>query len=157
MIDISVLSKLKEDPMVYINDDIDFTALKIFYDNCVRLGSETNANISIATVHPDLWFGDFFELFASKIKMIVKSPSFQTFRIEQSELVVRNWTCQTAELKSDEELIKFLQDLDEYRTYAFFSIVKYVHVKSFDITWMVKYSDCSTKEEIRDKKISKIL
>ena len=55
------------------------------------------------------------------------------------------------------ELKKFFEDMTEYGSIAVFSLVKYVDIKSFSISWRLRYKDISTKEEVRDKKINTIL
>ena len=158
MFDVSLFSQMdKSEPIVYFNDSLDVSSLKILYDNCVRMGTENNTNVSIATAHPDLWFGDYFDFFRTKIKMVVKAPAFQLTKVEVNQLVSNNYSCDTSEFKSDEELKKFFEDMTEYGSIAVFSLVKYVDIKSFSISWRIRYKDISTKEEVRDKKINTIL
>lgn len=81
--DVSLFSQIdKIDIQVHFNSELDFSAMMLFYENCIRMGGDNNQNIQIATIHPDIWFGDHFELLSSKIKMVVKSPVFQLIRIE---------------------------------------------------------------------------
>ena len=49
---------------VLFNNDLDASALKLFYDNCIRMGSGDNLNVTTATIHPVIWFSDF--LFPNK-------------------------------------------------------------------------------------------
>lgn len=158
MFDVSLFSQMeKSETIVYFNDSLDVSCLKLLYDNCVRMGSESNTNVTIATAHPDLWFGEYFDFFRTKIKMVVKSPVFQLTKVEGNQLVSTNYSCEILEFESDEELKKFFEDMTEYGSIAVFSLVKYVDIKSFSISWRLRYKDISTKEEIRDKKISTIL
>lgn len=158
MFDITLFSRMeKHEPTVYFNDSIDVISLKILYDNCVRVGTESNNNISIATAHPDLWFGEYFDFFRTKIKMVAKQPSFQLIRIEGNNLVVSNYICDSIEFQSDEELKMFLENIDEYRSIAIFSLVKYVDIKTFKSSWRLRFIDISTKDEVRDKKIETVI
>jgi hypothetical protein len=158
MFDVSLFSQMeKSETIVYFNDSLDVSCLKLLYDNCVRMGSESNTNVTIATAHPDLWFGEYFDFFRTKIKMVVKSPVFHLTKVEGNQLVSTNYSCEIIEFESDEELKKFFEDMTEYGSIAIFSLVKYVDIKSFNISWRLRYKDISTKEEIRDKKISNIL
>lgn len=158
MFDVSLFSQMeKKDPIVHFNDSLDISSLKILYDNCIRMGSENNSNISIATVHPDLWFGDYFDFFRTRIKMVVTAPVFQLLKIEGNQVVSMNHSCDTAEFGSDEELKKFFEDMTEFGSIAIFTLVKYVDITRFSVRWRLRYKDISTKEEIRDKKISTII
>ena len=158
MFDVSLFSQMeKSETIVYFNDSLDVSCLKLLYDNCVRMGSESNTNVTIATAHPDLWFGEYFDFFRTKIKMVVKSPVFQLTKVEGNQLVSTNYSCEILEFESDEELKKFFEDMTEYGSIAVFSLVKYVDIKSFSISWRLRYKDITTKEEVRDKKIDKII
>ena len=53
---------------VLFNNDLDASALKLFYDNCIRMGSGDNLNVTTATIHPVIWFSDFLPLFQEKIR-----------------------------------------------------------------------------------------
>ena len=86
MIDVKIFDS-KEEVSVYVNDDIDFTSLKILYDNCLRVGSSDNLNITVATVHPSLWFGELFEYIQKSVKLVPKIPTFQLMKIEDNQLV----------------------------------------------------------------------
>ncbi len=156
--DISLFSKMeKQEPQFYFNDSLDVSSLKLLYDNCIRMGSDNNSNVEMATVHPDLWFGDYFDIFRKKVKMVVKNSVFQLIRQEGNQLVSVNYTCDMMKFNSDEELINFLNDLTEYGSIAIFYLVKWVDLKTFNITWNLRYKNISTIEDIRDKKISTIL
>lgn len=158
MFDVSIFSQMdKTEPSVFFNDSLDITPLKILYDNCVRMGSETNNNVTVATAHPDIWFSDYFELLKSKVKMVVKQPTFQLIKVEDNKLFSTSFSCDTVEFNSDDELKKFFEDISEYGSIALFSIVKYINIKTFNTNWRVRFKDISTKEEIRDKKIGKII
>lgn len=159
MFDVNLFSQMgKQVPNVYFNDGLDISALKLLYDNCIRMGSDNNnSNVSIAIAHPDLWFGDYFDLFKTKIKMVVSAPVFQLIRIEGNQLILDSHVCETFELKTDEDLKKFFEDMTEFGSIAVFTIIKYVDISTFNITWKIRYKDISTKEEIRDKKIDSII
>jgi len=131
--------------------------MKLFYDNCIRMGGDSNSNIQIATIHPDIWFGDHFELLNSKIKMVVESPVFQLVRIEGGQLVCQNYSSDQITFSTDQDLINFFEHMSEFGSLAVFSLVKYLDVRTLQSYWNLRYKDISTKEEIRDKKISSII
>ena len=156
MIDVKIFDS-KEEVSVYVNDDIDFTALKILYDNCLRVGSSDNLNITVATVHPSLWFGELFEYIQKSVKLVPKGPAFQLMKIENNQLFSYNKLVETMEFHSDEELKKFFEEDCRYKSLALFSICKYLDMTNLSITWRIRCVDILTKEEMRDKKLDSII
>ena len=156
MIDVKIFDS-KEEVSVYVNDDIDFTALKILYDNCLRVGSSDNLNITVATVHPSLWFGELFEYIQKSVKLVPKGPAFQLMKIENNQLFSYNKFVETMEFHSDEELKKFFEEDCKYKSLALFSICKYLDMTNLSISWRIRCVDILTKEEMRDKKLDSII
>jgi hypothetical protein len=156
MIDVKIFDS-KEEVSVYVNDDIDFTALKILYDNCLRVGSSDNLNITIATVHPSLWFGELFEYIQKSVKLVPKGPMFQLMKIEDNQLISNTYSVGTLEFKSDEELKKFFEEDCKYKSLAMFSICKYLDMTNLSISWRIRCVNVLTKEEVRDKKLDSII
>jgi len=158
MIDVKIFDNNKEEPItVYINDDIDFTSLKILYENCIRVGSDENLNITIATIHPSLWFGEIFEYIQKTVKIVTKLPSFRLIKIENNQLVYFDRLVKTLNFNSDAELKTFFEEDCKYKSLAMFSICKYLDVTNLSVIWRVKCVDITTKEEIRDKKLDSII
>ena len=155
MIDVKIFDS-KEDVSVYVNDDIDFTALKVLYDNCIRIGSSDNSNITVATVHPSLWFGELFEYIQKSVKLVPKGPAFQLMKIENNQLVSYNKTVETKNFYSDIELKKFFEEDCKYKSVALFSICKYLDMTNLSTTWTIRCVDITTKQEVRDRKLDSI-
>ena len=156
MIDVKIFDS-KEEVSVYVNDDIDFTALKVLYDNCLRVGSSDNLNITVATVHPSLWFGELFEYIQKSVKLVPKGPAFQLMKIENNQLFSYNKLVETMEFHSDEELKKFFEEDCRYKSLALFSICKYLDMTNLSISWRIRCVNVLTKEEVRDKKLDSII
>jgi hypothetical protein len=156
VIDVRIFDS-KEDVSVYVNDDIDFTALKILYDNCLRVGSSDNLNITVATVHPSLWFGELFEYIQKSVKVVPKGPVFQLMKIENNQLVAYNHAVETIEFYSDVELKKFFEEECKYKSLALFSICKYLDMTNLSTTWRIRCVNVITKEEVRDRKLDSII
>lgn len=156
MIDVRIFDS-KEDVSVYVNDDIDFTSLKILYDNCIRVGSSDNSNIVVATVHPSLWFGELFEYIQKSVKVVPKGPAFQLMKIENNQLVAYNHVVETIEFYSDVELKKFFEEECKYKSLALFSICKYLDMTNLSTTWRIRCVNVITKEEVRDRKLDSII
>ena len=140
-----------------INDDIDFTALKILYDNCIRVGTSDNSNITVATVHPSLWFGELFEYIQKSVKVVPKGPTFQLMKIENNQLVAYNHAVETIQFYSDVELKKFFEEECKYKSLALFSICKYLDMTNLSTTWRIRCVNVITKEEVRDRKLDSII
>lgn len=158
LFDVSLFSKMeKQDPQFYFNDSLDVSSLKVLYDNCMRMGGDSNSNVEMATVHPEIWFGKYFDFFRKKVKMVVKGPVFQLVQVEGNQLVSKNYSCDMMSFNSDDELSEFLDKQTEYGSIAIFCLVKWLNVKTLAVTWNLRFKDISTKEEVRDKKISTIL
>jgi hypothetical protein len=156
MIDVKIFDS-KEEVSVYVNDDIDFTALKVLYDNCIRIGSSDNSNITVATVHPSLWFGELFEYIQKSVKLVPKGTSFQLMKIEDNQLVAYNYSVETLEFNSDEDLKKFFEEDCKYKSLAMFSICKYLDMTNLSISWRIRCVNVVTKQEVRDKKLDSII
>lgn len=156
MIDVRIFDS-KEDVSVYVNDDIDFTALKILYDNCIRVGTSDNSNITVATVHPSLWFGELFEYIQKSVKVVPKGPTFQLMKIENNQLVAYNHAVETIQFYSDVELKKFFEEECKYKSLALFSICKYLDMTNLSTTWRIRCVNVITKEEVRDRKLDSII
>ena len=155
--DVSLFSELDKKSQAHFNSELDISAMKLLYDNCIRMGGDSNNNVEIATIHPDIWFSDHFELLNSKIKIVVESPVFQLVRIEGGQLLCKNFNTDTITFNTDKDLIDFFEQMSEFGSIAVFSLVKYLNVRNLSISWRLKYKDVSTKEEIRDKKINSII
>jgi len=155
-IDVSIFDKITEKPSIHINDNVDFWSFKVLYDNCLRMGNE-NKNVTYATFHPSLWFSDIFDDLKNATKLVTELPSFQLFKIENNMVIVTNYKVDAFRFASDEEFKKFLTQDSKYKSLAFFSIVKYLDLKTLAITWTVRCCDVTTIKDIRDKKIDEII
>jgi hypothetical protein len=156
--DVSSFSNLEklENNIIIGDPNLDLTYLKILFENCLRMGSNGNANIEVASIHPSLWFSENFELFKKYIRVITKTPSFHLLRMEDNNLGSFFFNTQTEKLIKDDEFINFFEK-SNFHTLVIFSIVKYIDVKNLHTFWQIRYADISTLEEIRDKKISSII
>jgi hypothetical protein len=155
-IDTSIFDKITVKPSIHINDDVDFWSFKVLYDNCLSMGNE-NKNVTYATFHPSLWFSDIFDNLKNVTKLVTELPSFQLFKIENNTVLVTNYKVDTCRFTSDEEFKKFLTQDCKYKSLAFYSIVKYLDLRTLSITWTVRYCDVTDIQDIRDKKIDEVI
>jgi hypothetical protein len=70
--------------------------------------------------------------------MVVKGPVFQLVQVEGNQLVSTNYSCDMVSFNSDKELEEFLDSQTEYGSIAIFSLVKWLNVKTFAVTWNLR-------------------
>jgi len=161
------MSKLFSDiPMeraeVLFNNDLDASALKLFYDNCIRMGTSDNSNITVATIHPVIWFNDFLSLFQEKIRIVSRASSFELFRIEndtagEKQIIATHYICGSITFNSDSELTAFFEEKSTFGALVVFALCKYLDITTLKYHWVLRYIDASTKDEIRDRKIDSLI
>ena len=158
-LDISKLDDLKDSPpSVFINDgDLDLFSLKTLYENCLRMGSTNNTNVTHATIHPSLWFADFFDKYMDCVKMDSKNASFELIKIVNDKIVTQNYTCQFLQIDSDEKLDDYFNQFRNYRSLVLFSVIKLLDLQSLKSVWHVRSKDITSKEEVRNLKIDDII
>jgi hypothetical protein len=151
--DVSILERIDKSDII-IFDDIDISAIKQLYDNCIRLG-DTNSNVEIATFHPNLWFEDFLNTFSKNIKIVISQPAFTLSVIKDGEFYQTNYLSETVKF-SEENLIKFAEDI-KYKKIALFYVNKCLNLRSLDVTWVIRYKDITNRQDERNLKIESIL
>lgn len=158
-LDISKLDDLKDSlPSVFINDGhLDLFSLKTLYENCLRMGSTNNTNVTHATIHPSLWFADFFDKYMDCVKMVSKNASFELIKIVNDKIVTQNYTCQFLQIDSDEKLDDYFNQFRNYRSLVLFSVIKLLDLQSLKSVWHVRSKDITSKEEVRNLKIDDII
>lgn len=147
---------------VLFNNDLDASALKLFYDNCIRMGSGDNLNVTTATIHPVIWFSDFLSLFQEKIRIVSRASGFQLFRIENDsagakQIIGTNYICGSITFNSDSELTAFFEEKSSFGSLVVFALCKYLDIVTLKSHWVLRYIDASTKDEIRDRKIDSLI
>jgi hypothetical protein len=158
-LDISKLDDLKDSPpSVFINSgDLDLFYLKTLYENCLRMGSTNNTNVTHASIHPSLWFSEFYQKYSDCIKMVSKNATFELIKIVNDKIVTQNYTCQFLQIDSDEKLDDYFNQFRNYRSLVLFSVIKLLDLQSLKSVWHVRSKDVSSKEEVRNLKIDDII
>ena len=158
-LDLSIFDEMKDaQPTTIANSgDFDLFYMKSFYDNCVRMGSANNSNVSVATFHPNLWFSEIFSKIESTIKLVVKNPAFEIYEIIDNKVVVTRHTCETIFFTEEQEMIQFFLNFNSYKKLAIFSIVKFLDLQTLKSSWNVRFKDLTTKSEMRDSKLNELI
>jgi hypothetical protein len=158
-IDISIFDELKDcQPTVFINSgENEVFFLKVLYDNCLRMGGLNNLNVTMASVHPSIWFSDFYVKCGDCIKMVCKNANFEIIQVVDDKIQVKTHSTESIQFYSDAELYNFFENFRGYKSLALFSITKLLELKNFKTTWVVRYKDLTSVQEMRNAKIADII
>jgi len=83
-------------------------------------------------------------------------PSFNILKVENNQIISKNYNCLTKEFESDELINEFFEK-GRWKTFVLFSIIKYVDLVNLSTSYRVRYADITEKYEERDNKIEEIL
>jgi hypothetical protein len=140
---------------VYPIGENNLEGIKILIDNCYRMGDGNN-NVRMATVDPSLWLGHFLDKHWNKISYVTSMAAFNIMKVEDNQIITKNYNCLTKEFESDDEINKFFEK-GRWKTFVMFSIIKSVDLVTLSSTYRVRYADITEKYEERDNKIKEIL
>jgi hypothetical protein len=140
---------------VYPIGENNLEGIKILIDNCFRMGSD-NSNVRMATIDPSLWLGQFLDKHWNRISYVTSLPSFNILKVENNQIVSKNYNCLTKEFESD-DLINDFFEKGRWKTFVIFSIIKHVDLVTLSSSYRVRYADITEKYEERDNKIEEIL
>ena len=140
---------------VYPIGDNNLEGIKILIDNCFRMGND-NSNVRVATVDPSLWLGQFLDKHWNRISYVTSVPTFNIMKVEDNQLISKNYNCVMKEFESDELINEFFEK-GIWKTFVIFSIIKHVELVTLSSTYRVRYADITEKYEERDNKIKEIL
>lgn len=141
---------------VYPISSENLEGIKFLIDNCIRMGSENNNNVTVATVNPTIWLGDFLDKHWRNISYVTTIPKFNILRVEDGKIVSNIYSTITVDFKSDEEVSDFLSK-GRWKKFVLFSIVKYANLENLSFNYRIRYADITEKYEERDGKINAIL
>jgi hypothetical protein len=140
---------------VYPVGENNLEGIKILIDNCFRMGND-NSNVRIATIDPSLWLGQFLDKHWTKISYVTSVPAFNIMKVEDNEIVSKQYNTETKEFESD-DLINDFFEKGRWKTLVIFSIIKHVDLVTLSSSYRVRYADITEKYEERDNKIEEIL
>ena len=140
---------------VYPIGENNLEGIKVLIDNCYRMGND-NSNIRMATVDPSIWLGQFLDKHWSKISYVTSMIAFNIMKVEDNQIVTKNYNCLTKEFVTDDEINDFFEK-GRWKTFVMFSIIKSVDLVTLSSTYKIKYADITEKYEERDNKIKEIL
>lgn len=141
---------------VYPISEYNLEGIKILLDNCMRMGTEQNSNVQMATVNPSMWLGDILNKHWDKISYVTSMPSFEILKVDSDRIISKAYRVDSITFDTDEELDKFFVQ-GKWKRFVLFSIVKYANLSTMTCHYSVRYSDITEKFEERDNKINSIL
>lgn len=140
---------------IYPISEYNLEGIKILYDNSLRMCHD-NVNVNTASVHPSIWMGDVLDRYWDKISYVCDSPTFTVMKVENNEIVEKQYKTDIIKLGTDDDLNKFFEN-GTWKKFVLFYIIKYVDLVSIEPYYAIKYADITEKFEERDSKISSIL
>lgn len=141
---------------VYPISEYNLEGIKILLDNCMRMGSEQNINVQLATIHPSMWLGKFLDRNWDKISYVTTNIQFNILKHDSGQIISKTYKVDSIMFDTDEELDNFLID-GKWKKFVIFSIVKYANLITMTCYYSVRYADITEKFEERDNKINEIL
>jgi hypothetical protein len=138
---------------LYKVNEKDLTALFVLYENCVRMGNDSNLNVQTATISPESWFTDLAETLIDNVSFVTKTPNFQTITLKNGDLVSQSWQTHREDFDSIDLLKDFLEKDLKFEDLVLFSIVSYVDLINMTQKWTMKFAIITDKETKRDNKI----
>ena len=143
----------KSDSQIIRVDFIDSTALSVLFENCLRMGNESNNNVMIATVNPEAWMSDISNTILNNVTYICKFPSFQTKTYSNDELIVTNYHTESKEFQSLDDLKSFIVERGRVSLLVIYIIIQYIDLRTINQTWLLRFAEIVDKKILRDKKI----
>ena len=107
---------------VYPIGENNLEGIKILIDNCFRMGGDSNSNVRMATIDPSLWLGQLLDKHWSKISYVTSMIAFNIMKVEDNQIVTKNYNCLTKEFVTDDEINDFFEK-GRWKTFVMFSII----------------------------------
>jgi hypothetical protein len=130
--------------------------IKILIDNCMRMGSENNNNVTIATLSPTIWLGEFLDKYWQNISYVTTLPKFDMFKIEDNKIISKSYSVLTSEFSSDDEIDRFFIE-GRWKKFVLYSIIKYANLEDLSTSYRIRFADITEKYEERENKLQEIL
>jgi hypothetical protein len=141
---------------VYPISEDNLEGIKILIDNCMRMGTENNNNVTFATISPTIWLGEFLDKYWQNISYVTTMPKFEMLKVEDNKIISNTYSVITAEFNSNVEVAEFFKS-GRWKKFVLFSIVKYANLENLSTSYRVRFADITEKYEERDGKINAIL
>ncbi len=90
-------------------DYIDSSALAVLFENSLRMGNESNNNVMVATVTPEVWMSDLAETILNNVSYVTKFPNFQTISYTNGDLFATSYQVDSATFNTIDELKSFIR------------------------------------------------
>lgn len=142
-----------EHTTIFKVNSIDLSAIFILYDNCYRMGNESNSNVTMATVTPEVWFDDLVTIILSNVSFVTKLPNYETISLDNMILVSTVHSCESLNFESIESLKDFIIEKGSLSILTLYSIVQYINLRTLKPSWMIRFNQIIDPQAVRDKKI----
>ncbi len=130
--------------------------IKILIDNCMRMGNENNNNVTVATLSPTIWLGEFLDKYWQNISYVTTLPKFDMFKIEDGKIIGKSYSVMSVDFNSDKEIDDFFIK-GRWKKFVLFSIIKYANLETLSTSYRIRFADITEKYEERDNKLQEIL
>jgi hypothetical protein len=155
---VSVFSQINDSEIdVFIYSDVDISALKVLYSNCIRIGNIDNSNIHVATIHPDLWFSNLYSLFSHCLSVVPRRPTYSLIFFEEGQIMKKSLASEVSEFESDEDLEHFFKETCKFKNISLFSICKFIDLSTLKSRWSIRYNDITNTSILRNNKIDSLI
>jgi hypothetical protein len=134
-------------------DYIDSSALGVLFENSLRMGNESNNNVMVATVTPEVWMSDIAEIILNNVSYVSKFPTFHTISYKNGELERSDYQVDSHNFDSIDDLKEFIIKKGKLSLLVVYTIIQYIDLKTLNQNWFIRYKEIIDPQTIRDKKI----
>lgn len=129
--------------------------IKILVNNCIQSG-QSWSNSEIVAVSPTIWLPDFLSNNIHNIKYVTKLPTFNIYKLENNDIIVKNYSVLSYKFDNDKDLNDFFIQKN-WSSLVIYSIVRVADLKTMTYKYNLKCADITEEYEVRDKKLNEIL
>lgn len=129
--------------------------IKILINNCIQSG-QSWSNSEIVGVSPTIWLPDFLSNNIQNIKYVTKLPTFNIYKLENNDIIVKNYSVESYEFNNDKDLDDFFIQKN-WSSLVIYSIVRVADLKTMTYKYNLRCADITEEYEVRDKIINEIL
>lgn len=134
-------------------DYIDSSALAVLFENSLRMGNESNNNVMVATVTPEVWMSDLAETILNNVSYVTKFPNFQTISYTNGDLFATSYQVDSATFNTIDELKSFIRQKGSMSVLVIYTILQHIDLRTLTPSWFIRYKEIIDPQTIRDKKI----
>jgi hypothetical protein len=155
LIEEMLMSDNKFDISVFPVSLYNIEPIKILINNCIQSG-QSWSNAEIVAVSPTIWLPDFLSNNIQSIKYVTKLPTFNIYKFENNDIIVKNYSVGSYEFNNDKDLNDFFIQKN-WSSLVIYSIVRVADLKTMTYKYNLRCADITEEYEVRDKKLNEIL